>query len=305
LAFFILYFAVVGLAMTGAFWKEGWRRWSIPGIAMLGLIWAGTLFMYEPKTRITVLPAEGAPVFVDARGSRNDLLIDCSDEGEADYVVKRFLHAQGKGSLRNFVLSHGDIKHVQGFFQLEPEFRPARIFTTAARARSATYRRIISVLEKIPEKWGKVSRGDELAGWRVLHPGLGRGFPRADDNCIVLYAEIDGWRVLDLSDLGARGEDELLRREPELKADIVIAGSHGQGELLSAELVAKLEARAVILGTSRFSPFGRTSRDGSRELRARCPNVLRTSESGAVTISIDGNECMLEPALGEKVVLSK
>jgi len=302
--FMIFYFAAVLVAAIPAFRFGRGKTGSITCVVLLGGIWLGSVLMGRAAATMTVLPCAGTPAYVEVAGEE-DLLIDCSNERDADFVVKGFLRARGRGTIDTLLLTHGDIQSAGGFGLVWDEFRPEVVVTSTARARSPVYRRAMRFLEERPERWKTVSVGDEVNGWEVLHPGRGRGLPRADDNCVVLRRVIEGWRVLHVSDLGAVGQREFLENGGELRADIVIAGMPESGEPLSGDLLEAIRPRAIILGTSRY-PYTAV---GSPKLRARLEasgaEVFYTNEEDAVTIMFRDEGCEIRAMKGRRVTLRK
>ena len=110
-----------------------------------------------------------------------------------------------------------------------------------------------------------MKRGDKIGPWRVLHPATGDSFSQADDNAIVLFGEIEGVRVLLLSDLGKPGQNALIEREPALKADLVISGLPTQGEPLATSLLTMLGAKMIVVMDAEYP----SSRRASAKLRER------------------------------------
>jgi competence protein ComEC len=301
--FFVFYFALLAALMSGSFWNPMRWRWAVSAVASLAVLWGFSAVSYTDCVQITMLPSAGTPLFVDFPGRANDMLIDCSTERDAEFVVKRFLHAQGVGSVQNVLLTHGDINHAQGFFELVPEFSPAKIFTGPAKARSPAFKNVIKTLEGMKGRWSLLSRGDWLGRWEVLHPVANHSFPRADDNCVVLRAEIEGWRVLFLGDLGSRGQDDLLRSEPDLRADIVVLGLPERDDPLKHETLDRLKPKLILLGTTR-NPIARRS---SKPVRSRPSGksslLFSTSDDGALTLKFKKGECSIETAGGKTLTL--
>src|SRR6185295_9696978 len=93
-------------------------------------------------------------------------------------------------------------------------------------------------------------------------------FPRADDSSIVLLGTFPGTRVLLLSDLGRPGQEVLLKRERELRADLVVAGLPEQTEPLCEALLERIQPRVVVVADSEFPATKRASA-GLRERLAQ------------------------------------
>jgi beta-lactamase superfamily II metal-dependent hydrolase len=119
----------------------------------------------------------------------------------------------------------------------------------------------------------------------VLHPRAEDRFNTAEDGALVLLGEFHGARVLLLSDLGRAGQERLLARERELRADVVIAGLSERSEPLSDSLLAAMEPRVLVVADSEYPA---THRAGPRLRERLCRwnvPVLYLSESRAVTLT--------------------
>ena len=181
--------------------------------------------------------------------------------------------------LNAIALTHGDVAHVEGYSRLAEEFRPKMIYTSGARSRSPVYRRIVRGLEATPSKWRVVAAGDEICGWRVLHPGSDQDFSRGDDEALVLSKTTAGKTMTLLSDLGRNGQQALAVRG-ELKSHVVIAGAPTEGEPLGPELMDPLQTELIVItGNDAKTQRALTS------LRSRSTNVISTIEKGAITFS--------------------
>jgi len=137
--------------------------------------------------------------------------------------------------------------------------------TSPVRFRSIAYRRMMERLGKAPELLGTICRDEVLGDWTVLHPAPSDRFPRADDGAVVLRASLHGTRLLLLSDLGRAGQNALLERTPDLRADIVVAGLPAIGEPLCEALIDAIQPRLIIISDSEFP----ASERASPKLRAR------------------------------------
>lgn len=301
--FFVAYCAAVAVIFFPKL-RLGLRKYSCAlVIAALSVFWLGSVYAGRPQAMLTVLPCAGNPVLVE---EGRELLIDCSSERDADYMLKRFLRGKGHGSLDGLAITHGDAQVVGGFELLRREFRPEVVFTSGVKMRSPGYRKAVGELEKEQNRWRKVATGDLVEGWRVLHPaGVERGFPRADDNAMVLKKRIGAWTVLHLSELGTLGQERLLAAGESLRADVVIAGMPEQGEPLSPALLEAIRPKVIVLGTAEY-PY---KSQGTSELRKRLEEsgatVFYMNETQAVTVSVRANGCLVTSMAGKKISLRR
>src|SRR5439155_2943424 len=197
-----------------------------------------------------------------------------------------FLRARGVNCLSALLLTHGDLHHVGGFDSLAKDFSIAQVLTSSAHFRSHAYREIVQQLERQPQQWRKVHRGDRIGQWTFLHPAPADRYAKADDSAIVLLGEFYRIRVLLVSDLGQAGQRTLLERQPELRADLIVAGFPRGGEPLSHELLEVIQPRVILLAGAEFPSTAHASAKLCQPLdRLEIP-VICTDISGAATIKI-------------------
>ena len=180
------------------------------------------------------------------------VLVDCGNTNAVVMATLPVLHARGVNSLPRLALTHGDLKHIGGTQRLCNSIRVDEVVTSPVRFRSPTYRRILRELPDRPESWISVKRGDTLGAWQVLHPAAEDKFPQADDAALVLRTEFEGTRLLLLSDLGRPGQDQLMEREPDLRADVVVAGLPEKGEPLCDALIEKIKPGLIVVVDADF-----------------------------------------------------
>ena len=286
---FVLYYGVLVSVMAGWLTRPRRRVWVGALLALLALAWGIQWQRARSTTRLTVLPLHGGEaVYFDAPGRQDDLLIDCGNESAFEFSVKPFLRARGVTQLSRLVLTHGDLRNVGGAELLRQQFRVPEIAFSPVPFRSPNYRRLIGQFEQIPGLTRTLQRGHPLGPWTVLHPEDTDRFPQADDGALVVRADLNGTRILLLSDLGKPGQNALMKRNPDLRADIVVSGLPARGEPLADALLDAIQPRIIILTDSEYPATARASRVLRERLARRHVPVLCTRECGAVTIEVRG-----------------
>ena len=278
--YFLVYYGVLFGLLIWFGPPSGWRRWVAAIAVFAGLLVLLPLSNLRLHPRLTVLAVQnGDAIFLDAPLWEKDFLIDAGNGETGEFLVKPFLAAQGVNHLGYCVLTHGDIAHVGGFPVINDTFKPRRFLTGVLPFRSPVYRK---ELKEWKEKVISAPRGRQVGPWTVLHPDAGDSFSLADDKALVLRGEIEGVRVLLLSDLGKLGQRALVEREPDLRADIVVAGWPSNGEPLQDALLAAIQPRLILLSTA-----------GSRAPNALKKRLLdRLSKSGAQVKTTENSGAM-------------
>jgi competence protein ComEC len=297
-----LYYLVLITVLTGWLFEGKRRKWKIGGLLALTVCWCAWSFHGRPVARLTVLPLNGGhAVYVQGPGRDNDWLINCGGESSVENVVKPFLRAQGVNRLSNFLLTHGEISYTGGAKSIHEIFRPANLYAGALHFRSPAYNDFQAATHGV-FAWRKpLQAGDKAGPFTVLYPGPENHFPKAEDNPLVLRAEVSGTKVLLLSDLGRAGQNELLSHSIDLRADIVIAGLPVEGEPLSDTLLESIQPQVVIIADADY-PATRKAGNRLRERLARhhIP-VIYTSEANAATLEIRQDHWDLRAMDGTKI----
>ena len=235
----VLYYLSIGCLLAGHLKR---LKVAIPLFAAVAAAVAHGLHREATTTEVTVLPGSGV-IYIDQPWSANDVIVDCGREREAMSIVKSFLRSRGVDRLSAIVLTHGDVEHVDGYIRLAEEFHVKQTIISPAKSRSPRYRDVLRVLEG-DEKVRKVSAGDQVSEWSVLHPPRGVDFAKADDEAVVLLGKVGTQRVLLMSDLGRLGQDRLAESAPQ--ADVVICG-RSVPEVLRPSLFEKVKPKTIVL----------------------------------------------------------
>ncbi len=297
----VLYYALLLAIATRWLFKPAFRFVKLAAAATLLVVWCGTWLPEMWTTRLTVLPANGgAVIYADAPGRRSDLLVDAGNTNAVQFVTKPALRAQGVNTLPSLVLTHGDVKHAGGARVLAGILPVREVWTSPVRFRSAPYRRVIRQFEDAGTAPQSAVRTGHLGPWEVLHPERDDRFARADDGGVVLRADVRGARILLLGDLGAAGQERLLERTADLRADIVVTGLPSAGEPLGDELLKAIHPRLIIVADSEF-PVSERAGPAVRERLGKCRTpVIFTRDSGAVTIELQHGNWQVRTMSGLK-----
>ncbi len=298
---FVIYYALLIGVLSGWLFAQQRRAWSTAALVALILLGAWRWLKSRDVVEISALPLNGGhSVFVNPSGHKADWLIDCGNTNAVEFTLKPFLRGQGVNRAPRLVLTHGDLRDIGGTDTLEQIFGPGEIYTSAINFRSAKYRAIITNLERTPERRHILNRGDAVGIWRVLHPETGDRFPQADDNALVLLGTFSNTRVLLLSDLGRPGQEVLMQREPDLRADILVTGLPEQTEPVGDALLDGVRPRVIIIADSEFPATKRASPRLRERLARRNVPVLFTRETGAVTLTVGPSGWRLRTMDGQR-----
>jgi beta-lactamase superfamily II metal-dependent hydrolase len=132
----------------------------------------------------------------------------------------------------------------------------------------------------------------------VLHPGPEDEFAQAENNALVLRRECNSRSVLLIPSLARDGQDALMRRHPDLRADIVVAGLPARDEPLCDALLDMLQPRLIIIADSEFPATRRASPKLRQRLSHRPAQVVYCHNNGALTLDLAPRKYSLSTANG-------
>lgn len=297
-----LYYALLLAVLTSWLFKPALRAWKIAVFALAVPVWVWNCWQTSAVTRLTILPVNGGfATYCDGRWNREDLLADTGNTNAVQFVLKPFLRAQGVNRLPALLLTHGDLRHIGGAEMTAGLFSVKHVYASPVRFRSPTYRQTLNHFDQTPGFVRRVSRNNQLGAWTVLHPAESDHFPQADDNALVLSGVFGGTRVLLLSDLGRPGQDALLERTADLRAEIVVAGLPSGSEALSEALLEAVQPRVIIVADSEFPASERASAKLRERLEQRNVPVIYTRSAGATTLDFRGKEWEIRSMNGRRL----
>jgi competence protein ComEC len=234
---------------------------------------------------------DGAAVFVNVPGERNDCLIDGGSDWSGERVVVPFLRAQGVDRLGAIVLTRGDKAHAAGLGAVMRQMPVARAIHSGTGSRSrffwewleAARRRQLEIMTAGAGDW--LDLGAAVRG-RVLSPSLVARSDRSDDNALVLLLDSGGTRVLLMSDVGETVERRLLSSGVDLRAQVIIKGRHGEETSCSDAFLDAVRPELVVQSVGTRPSERYLQPDLRDRLQQRGIRLFRTDETGAVTIRL-------------------
>lgn len=191
-------------------------------------------------------------------------------------VVLPALRNLGVRRLDRVVISHADQDHAGGLPAVLREYPLARYSSSAPAllAEATTHEPCVA---------GQQWQWDGVR-FRVLHPDNNR---HSDNNgSCVLLIETAGRRVLLTGDIEREAESALLRREPALRADVVLAPHHGSASSSSAVWVRLLQPQIVVYSTGYQNRFGHPATAVQQRYQAVGAQAWNTAANGAIRIII-------------------
>lgn len=104
----------------------------------------------------------------------------------------------------------------------------------------------------------------------------------ANENSLVLYANLGGRSWLFTGDIGHDTEKQLIRAYPNLRADVLKVGHHGSKNSSDSKFVEQLAPEYALISAGRGNRYGHPAIEVLEILHDHKVSTFRTDESGAV-----------------------
>jgi competence protein ComEC len=292
--FCLFYYVVLIVIITGWIFRSRYKWAGIAAIALAVIYLTTANLMARRTAHIHVLPLKGAPViFVDSPTQDGSVLVNCGDADSAAAIVKPFLGAQGVNQLHAVCLAVALMPHFAGAKVILDSFPADGVFIGGAEAKSKAYDNLVADLRPTA-----VHDGDTVAGWSVLNPAATGHFPQSENNALVLRKVINQRSILLLPALAREGQESLMQRHPDLRADIVVAGLPTRDEPLCDPLLDILGAKFIVIADTEFPANRRASASLRQRLSRRSEKVFYCHDNGSLTLDLRPSQCDFRTATG-------
>ncbi|MGB8855251.1 MAG: DNA internalization-related competence protein ComEC/Rec2 [Burkholderiales bacterium] len=281
------------LGVIGMLWVLAPR--GVPA-RWLGIVWALPMFLLLPdkpapgQLWLTVLDV-GQGLSVVAQTRHHALLYDTgpgydeeSDAGKR--IVAPYLRVAGIDHLDGMVVTHADSDHSGGAISVLQSVPTGWLLSALART---------SEIHKYAIKSNRCENGQSWdwdgVKFEMLHPtadDIDDQTRKINNNgCVLKLTSAHGSALL-TADIEQFAEAELLQRESDIRADVLVAPHHGSKTSSTPEFVDAVGATNVIFTVGYRNRFGHPKQEVVERYAEVGANIFRSDEDGAVLVKFDG-----------------
>lgn len=260
----------------------------------------------SPALKLTFLDVgQGESTFVQFPGHRTMLIDgggvpdDRFDVGE--HVVSPFLWRKGLKKIDYLVLTHAHPDHMNGLKAVARNFRVRAFWEAYSPPENQSYEQLMAALGSSPQKQ-RVFAGFSLEGggvrFQVLHPEAIPPLVRNADNeeSLVLLISMGEVSFLLPADIGAKTEEDIARRFPNLHVQVLKSPHHGSRTSSSPSFLEHVRPDFVVISAGRGNAYGVPHPEVLERYEKLGARVFRTDRDGAIEIATDGQNIVVRTA---------
>jgi len=206
-------------------------------------------------------------------------------------IIAPFFDHCGIRDIDAIVISHSDVDHINGIIEVVKHCNVKAVYANETFISSVDKPKTAKFLKRRLRENGLEAAAlnklspDSPATIKILWPNaeICRDTALGDnDKSIVSLIEFAGVKILLCSDIEQYAQRQILQRNPDLKAEIVVVPHHGSPITLDPHFLRALDARILIHSCSR----GQYQRQQDSPYQTKAQRFY-TPQSGAVTTRID------------------
>ena len=194
------------------------------------------------------------------------------------------------------ILSHPHDDHVNGLNDVIKRYEVKKILYTGVVHDSPGFLNWLELIKEyniplvIIDRPQTITLGSDCK-LDIIYPQeslLGKEVDNLNNSSIVVKLTYKETSFLFTGDAEIEVEEELIKKEIDLKADVLKAGHHGSDTSSSEEFLNKVNPDYTIITVGVDNTFGHPSRRIIKRLERVEANILRTDEKGTIKMVSDG-----------------
>ncbi|MDO4187450.1 MAG: DNA internalization-related competence protein ComEC/Rec2 [Lachnospiraceae bacterium] len=244
-----------------------------------------------------ILYGKNVPTVIIDGGS-----IDVKNVGK--YRIIPFIYSNGIDEIDYLFVTHNDSDHISGIKELISDrysgIRIKNIFL------SAYDEEIVSLAHERKININYMKKGDYIDNNGFLIQCINpvektESVEDANDNSLVLKISYKGFEALFTGDISSDVERKIIDYGDDISADFMTVAHHGSRFSNSSDFITGVNAKIYTISAGENNSYGHPHKETLERLGQRIPDakILRTDESGQITVIVDKGETSIYRFLDE------
>lgn len=238
---------------------------------------------------------QGLSILINADG--HFMLYDGGDRTASSFVVA-YLKDKGVTGLDYLVASHYDADHLNGLVGALNVFNTALILGPDYETGTKIYGSFINMVKELEKEIKHPAPGERYplgSGYFEILAPLSDQYDDVNNYSIAIRLVYGDTSFLIMGDAEKESEKEMTEYWPDLSADVLCVGHHGSPTSTGDELLDRVNPSIAVISCGRDNSYGHPGKAVLERLEERDITVLRTDESGTITITSDGAGLTVSP----------
>ncbi len=226
------------------------------------------------------LPYRKAVIFIDA-GATFSYEDNKATDKNYNQIIKPYLYSRGISKIDTIFLSHEDVDHIGS----------VKFMIDNMDVENVTMSKYFQLDETTEARWRdrgteikRIQKGDDITIenqlFSVLSPRSNKGL--TNDNSLVLFTELGGYKWLFTGDVGKEIEKEIITNYPNLSVDVLKVSHHGSNTSTDKSFLEHINPKYALISVGKKNSYGHPSKEVLSVLENKNIMVYRTDYNGAV-----------------------
>lgn len=201
---------------------------------------------------------------------------------QAPRISINYLKSIGINHVDNLVLTHQDADHTGDVPSILKNLKVKRIFIGIGTNNNQNFMK--KILPNIRDTKICFIKNDMRIPnfpfyiYHPFNPGLG-----TNEDSVVLSTQQGGLKFLFMGDLGQEGEKDIIKRYPNIKADVLKLGHHGSKNSSSDEFLQYINPKISIISAGKKNRYNHPNKEVLDKLKKYNLSYFNTQDSGMIS----------------------
>lgn len=222
-------------------------------------------------------------------GDKNILI----DAGTSDKKALNYLKSLGIKKIDYAIATHPHEDHIGSMDDVIKTFDIGTFYSPKVTTTTKTFENMVKALKAKDLKMNVPKVGEEIkignATLTFLAPNSDK-YEDLNNYSIVVKLKYGNNSFIFMGDAQDVSEGEILKKQLDIKADVIKIGHHGSHSSTTQEFLDKVNPRYAVISCEKGNDYGHPHKETLAKLNAKNINVFRTDLNGTIIAESDGKE---------------